>query len=70
MEVFGGHPAGERLEKLQDSPYFDGGRFRNPIDTPMVRPSLGLAWEYFTEGGRRVPKEDFPIITPERASAR
>jgi len=68
MEVFGGHPDGARLEKLQDSPYFDGDRFRNPVDTPMARPSLGLAWEYFTDGGRRVPKESFPIVTPEAGS--
>ncbi len=69
MEVFGGHPEGARLEKLQDSPYFDGQRFRNPVDTPMARPSLGLAWEYFAGGhNHRVPEETFPIVHPEAAS--
>lgn len=68
MEVFGGHSTGARLEKLQDSPYFDGERFRNPIETPQARPSLGLAWEFITDAGHRVPDEEHPLVKPDPAS--
>ncbi len=68
MEVFGGLVEGARLERLTDSPYFDGERFRNPVETPLARPSLGLAWEYFTSGANRVPTEAFPLTHPDPGS--
>ncbi len=68
LAALGGTVSGARRERIQDSEHFDGSRFVNPVQTPMARPSLGLAWEYFAGDGARVPTEPFPLLNPEKAS--
>lgn len=65
LATFGAHPGGERLEKIQDSPYFDGTRFQNPIATPTDTPMGELAKDYFTGKEQRVPEVDIPILSSD-----
>lgn len=64
LASLGGKVSGARLEKVQDSPHFNGTRFVNAVETPMVRPSMGLAWEYFAGGTERVPADPYPLVQP------
>lgn len=66
--ALGGKVAGARLERIQDSPHFDGQRFINPVQTPRAAPSLGMAWEYLFDRAEREPKDPFPIVHPETGS--
>lgn len=66
--ALGGKPSGARLERLADSPHFDGERFHNAVDTPTVRPSASLLWEVMRGGAEREPSQDIPILRPPRGS--
>jgi len=67
--ALGGQVTGARLERIQDSPHFDGKRFKNPIPTPQgITDAGGLAWEYMAGGQEREPTDPFPILTPETGS--
>jgi L-ascorbate metabolism protein UlaG (beta-lactamase superfamily) len=68
LAAFGGKVLGARKERVQDSRYFDGSRFRNVLETPMGAPSAGLAWEYIAGKVEREPKEAFPIVHPATGS--
>jgi L-ascorbate metabolism protein UlaG (beta-lactamase superfamily) len=68
MKSMGKRPEGTRLERMQASPRFAGGVFRNlhPIlpglrDPNVPMPSLG---EFFCGGVRRVPKAALPALNP------
>ncbi len=67
LAALGGAVEGARLEKIQDSPHFNGERFINAIETPAAAPSLGVAWEYFKGGTERVPLQPHPLLHPEPA---
>lgn len=69
LAALGGKVAGARLERLQDSPHFDGKRFSNPVETPQtIKDPGGLLWEYVADKVEREPLVDFPILTPETGS--
>ena len=68
LASLGGKVEGARLERIQDSPYFDGHRFTNPVATPPAKPSLGLMWKYLFDRNEREPVDPFPLIQPEPAS--
>jgi L-ascorbate metabolism protein UlaG (beta-lactamase superfamily) len=68
MKSMGRRPEGARLERMQASPRFAGGVFRNlhPIlpglrDPNVPMPSLG---EFFCGGVRRVPMAPLPALNP------
>src|SRR5579863_1380467 len=68
MKSMGKRPEGARLERMQASPRFAGGVFRNlhPIlpglrDPNVPMPSIG---EFFCGGVRRVPKAPLPALSP------
>jgi len=68
MKTFGSPSTGLRLERMQDSPRWRDGRFRNlfPIapglrDASAARPTLG---EFLRGGNRRVPSHPLPSIDP------
>ncbi len=67
LAALGGKPNGARFERIQDSPQFNGRRFKNAIKTPLGAPSPGLAWEYVRGGTERFPKAAIPIETPDTA---
>src|SRR5580693_1903719 len=71
MKSMGRRPEGARLERMQASPRFAGGVFRNlhPIlqglrDPNVPMPSIG---EFFCGGVRRVPKAPLPALNPLQA---
>jgi L-ascorbate metabolism protein UlaG (beta-lactamase superfamily) len=66
LAALGGKADGLRLERIKDSPNFDGKRFINPIHTPLAKPTVGLAWEYVAGGTERVPTAEFPIVRTDR----
>lgn len=66
--VLGGLIQGARLERIQDSPHFDGTRFRNALTTEMAAPSAKLAWHYLFDRAEREPKQAFPIVEPQPSS--
>ena len=68
MKSLGRKPEGARLERMQASPRWAGGRFRNlhPIipglkDPNASMPSIG---EFLCGGERRVPKKPLPALDP------
>lgn len=68
LAALGGKVEGARLERIQDSPCFDGKRFVNPVETSLAAPGLGLAWSYLFDKTEREPKDPFPIVSPEPRS--
>ena len=47
---FGGHAKGDRLERIEKSPNYKGGKFLNPLETKMQvddMPFLKLTREFF-----------------------
>ncbi len=70
--VFGGHPAGLRLERIHASPRFVDGQFSN---TATVAPGikgnpLPILGEYFFGGGQRTPPAPLPSQSPLEAWSR
>ena len=68
MKSLGTKPSGARLERIEASPRWAGGRFRNvqPIipglrDSNAAMPTLG---EFLCGGERRVPRGPLPSINP------
>jgi len=68
LAALGGKVAGARLERVQDSPQFNGKRFVNVLDTPMAAPNVSVAWQYVAGSEQRVPSEPFPLLEPETKS--
>src|SRR5262245_14614850 len=72
MSIFKKRPAGARLERMQASPRWVDGAFRNtqPVN-PALRsgtmPSLG---DFLCGGERRVPEGPLPLHSPLPAWAR
>ena len=71
MKSMGQRAAGLRLERMRDSPLWDGTGFRNrhPVlpglrDTAAPRPTLG---EFLCGGPRRVPGGPLPALDPRDA---
>jgi L-ascorbate metabolism protein UlaG (beta-lactamase superfamily) len=71
MKTFGKKPDGLRLERMQLSPQWQGGGFRNvhPVlpglrDMTVPKPSIG---DFLCGGSRRVPSGPMPIIDPRAA---
>jgi len=66
LAALGGKVQGERRERIQDSPYFNGRRFENPVTTPQgISDAGGFAWEFFAGKQEREPSVDIPILKPE-----
>lgn len=68
LAALGGKVTGARLERIQDSPQFDGTRFVNVLETPAAAPNARVAWQYVAGGEQRVPTEPFPLHQPDTAS--
>lgn len=68
MKSMGRRPAGERLERMQDSPRFAGGLFRNlhPIMPGLRDPNVPMPTlkEFLCGGERRVPSAPLPAVNP------
>jgi L-ascorbate metabolism protein UlaG (beta-lactamase superfamily) len=67
MSPFGRSPAGARLERMQGSPRFGGGVFRNTSGAaPTLKPGARLSTvaEFFLGGERRVPLAPLPAESP------
>lgn len=65
LATFGGHPKGLRLEKIQDSPHFRDGRFRNVLSTSTDVSIGSYAKELLTSKAKRVPELEIPILRSE-----
>src|SRR3954447_25370197 len=58
-------PQEPRLQRIQASPRFAGGVFRNPSGAkPQVQKGLSVAGEFLFGGQRRVPKAPLPAEDP------
>jgi L-ascorbate metabolism protein UlaG (beta-lactamase superfamily) len=70
LDTLGGRPEGERLARIQRSPNYRGGAFRNP-DTTSTAPTGGT-WQMLKRwlGGKeqRTPPGAVPIVALTRAS--
>ena len=69
LDAFGAAPKGERLDRIQRSPNYGDGAFRNPDTTSMV--SNGRTWQMTRRwlGGheQRVPPGSMPVVLRTRA---
>ncbi|WP_030023887.1 MBL fold metallo-hydrolase [Streptomyces monomycini] len=69
--VFGAWPTGERLARIQRSPQFADGQFRNPVPTRQMARGSGLAMarrQLSREGRlRRAPVGRIPVHRPTAA---
>lgn len=70
LPVFGAAPKGLRLERMQGSPNFAGGRARNLVETPMTRPGemAPVMWDYVAGREQRTPSEVLPVVRPDVAA--
>jgi len=68
MRTFGKRPTGARLERMQDSPLWNGEKFRNiyPIPEGLRDPAIGMPSirDFIFGGERRVPSAPFPVLNP------
>lgn len=71
LDALGAAPTGERLARIQRSPNYRDGAFRNPDTTAMMAPG-GSTWKMLRKwlGGReqRTPPAAMPIVTLTRAN--
>lgn len=74
LKTFGARAAGQRLERMQDSPRWAGEGFRNihPVqpglrDPAAARPTLS---DFLCGGNRRVPQGPLPSLDPREGWAR
>lgn len=69
---FGKLPAGERLKRVQASPNYTGGEFKNTVPTPNLiegQSTLKIMWNgLFAEKVRLRPQEPLPTMKPDLAS--
>ena len=65
--VFGAAPQGERLARMQRSPQWDGGRFRN-AERAYVGASPSSIWEFFT-ASRELRRPAAAVPTVARTAA-
>ncbi len=67
----GGRPTGPRRERIEASPNWRGGKFRNPVPTSMRGTdggtSLRAMAEFFLPGSERVPSSPVPPETVDPA---
>lgn len=65
LAAFGARPTGDRLTRVQRSPQYRDGTFRNPVETHKMVP--GALWEtlrrQFGGGEQRVPPAPIPVVT-------
>ena len=62
LPVFGGTPTGARRARMEASPQWRGGRFRNATPTRMAG-DPGAVWEWLTgDRGLREPSGDVPTV--------
>ena len=67
LPVFGGTPTGERLDRMQRSPQWRDGRFRNALPT-LSAGDGGSIWEWFF-GDKSLRRPQQPVsIVPRTAS--
>ena len=65
LPALGGRVVDARLERIQDSPHFDGTRFSNLIPTPQTPQNMGsVAWEFVAGKQQREPAEPLPLTKP------
>ena len=68
MKSLGRKPDGERRERMQSSPLWDGGAFRNvhPVLPRLLRTDVAMPTvrEFLFGGDRRVPKGPLPSVDP------
>ena len=66
LPVFGGTPGGERRARMERSPQWRGGRFRNP-EGSRVGASPAAAWEWLTGGSDHRRPDAVPTVARRRA---
>ena len=67
LPVFGGTPRGDRLARMQASPQWREGRFRNALPT-LTSPSARTILDFWTTGRAvRTPTAPVPTVTRTRA---
>lgn len=67
----GSDPAGDRLARIQASPNYREGRFRNVVETSMDIPPgkmFGVMWSFIIGGEGREPKDTLPTENLDRAA--
>ncbi len=67
----GGNPTGERLLRIQASPNFREGKFRNVVETNMDIPPgkmAGVMWQVLKGGEDREPKDTLPTVELDRTA--
>ena len=61
--AFGAKPSGERLTRIERSPQYRDGRFRNVLPTLDDGFAVGTVWEFFTGGSdHRQPDAALPVV--------
>ncbi|MEM1055201.1 MAG: MBL fold metallo-hydrolase [Bacteroidota bacterium] len=67
IRTLGRRPEGERQRRIEASPQWHDGRFRNREGT-FTSPSLGAAWEFIAGGSpNRKPQTPVPTVNPADA---
>ncbi len=69
LDAFGDAPEGERLARIQRSPNYRDGAFRNPVgDSRLIKPSnRGMLSRWLGGHEQRVPPGPMPIVSLTKA---
>src|SRR5690554_6560912 len=63
---FGGRPQGQRLERIENSPNYENGRFQNLEDTPDLAEGVNMLtvlWSFlFKKTPQQVPLDNIPSV--------
>ena len=67
---FGASPTGERLERMKESPLFDGKKFNNPEawGGEHMGMSFGMFNRWFFGKEMREPEHDLPVVSLDKSS--
>jgi len=63
--AMGRRPSGERLARIQRSPQYQDGRFRNP--QPLYNDYWGMITSMFSGSAFATPNEALPVVRPEHS---
>ena len=62
LDALGEPPSGERQERVEGSPHYADGRFRNALPT-RASGGAGAAWEFLFGGSdHRTPRDPVPVV--------
>lgn len=70
LDTLGARPSGARRQRMEASPHFRDGEFKNLAETAVMAPgkTFAAAKDFFFARGRRTPEQPLPAVAVSRAT--